>query len=250
MIDQSTLKLYKNLWVRKDRHDDRNMIRECLDVYQYFDFRPDDVVLDLGVNVGGFAAMALSRKIKKYVGVEADPENVEIAEMNIKRNNPHLAEIELLSGAASTSTEKELTFYQTESGNAKCSGTIVITSHNRAMRKVHYVVKNYNLRALLETVRPTIVKMDIEGAEHAWLEQNGGAFPSYVREIAFDLHHRKDIEKFETHYLPRIKEDFELVHASANTAFEQKKELVYDFPGLNLRGTGVVYCVDAFFRRK
>ena len=250
MIDQSKLKLYKGLWVRKDRHDDRNMIKECLDVYQYFKFKETDVVLDLGVNVGGFAAMALANKIWKYVGIEADPENAEIARMNIHRSNPHLVEAEVITAAASTSLEKELTFYQTESGNAKCSGTIVITPHNRAMRKVHYVVRNLNLDELIREHQPTIVKMDIEGAEHAWFAENLGVFPKCVREIAFDLHHRKDIEKFERDYLPNILKDFELVHASANTAFEGKKELTYNFPGFKLKGHGVVYCVDAFFRRK
>lgn len=245
---------YKGLLVRKNRKDDRNMIKECRDVYRYFDFRAKDVVLDLGVNVGGFAAMAIDAGVKQYVGVEADPENAYIAEKNIascvSRSAGSCKQTVLLVGAASASTAKTLTFAQTESGNSKCSGSIVLNKRNERFRTIRYKVKNYNLDELFATYKPSLVKMDIEGAEYPWFESNKGKFPRCVREIALDLHGEKGIHRFESEWLGEILKDFELVHAQANTAFEGNKKLRYAFPMLGIKGTGKVYAMDVFFRRR
>lgn len=250
-MNTDNLKLYKGLYVRKDRHDDRDMIKECLEVYKHFSWANGDVVLDLGVNVGGFASMVLASGLPaSYIGVEADPENYEIAKLNIKNLNKQKMKILLLKGAASASNEKTLTFYQTESGNAKCSGTIAVTTRNINMRPVHTKVKNFNIDELLKDSQPNRVKMDIEGAEYDWLAQNKGVMPSHIDEIAFDLHRMNGIKLFEEQYLPNFLKDFELVSAQANTAYEGKKEMKWALPGFGLKGTGMVFALDVFFRRK
>lgn len=257
-MNTPNLKKFKGHWVRADRKDDRNMINECHDVYKYFTFREGDVVLDLGVNVGGFACMALQHPIARYVGVEADPENLFIARKNIKDGPRSMdlstgkptADVILLGGAASAYTCKTLTFAQTESGNAKCSGSIVINKRNEHHRTIRYKVKNFNLDELFRQYGPTLVKMDIEGAEYGWFEANGGVFPSFVREIAFDLHTEAGIHRFEKEWLPTVLKDFEIVNVQANTAFEAKKQLKWSFPGFGIKGYGRVYALDVFFRRR
>ena len=244
------LKLYHGVLVRKDRTDDQHMVAECDHAYSHFQYLQGDAVLDLGVNVGGFAVMALPHDIRKYIGVEPDPENMSIAKINVN-GCCHSDRAELFLGAASVSTEKTLTFYQTESGNAKCSGTVTPKSRRAlAARPIQYRVKNYSIDELILLNSTEIVKMDIEGAEWDWFRKNSGCLPGIIREFAVDLHHASDIAWFDKTILPVMLKSFDLVHAEANTAYEGKKELTYSFPGLGLSGTDDVYAVDAFFRRK
>ena len=245
-----TLRLYKGLYVRKDRHDDRCMVKECQSVYKHFNFSKGDVVLDFGVNVGGFASMALASPIKKYIGIEADPENFEIAQFNIDRLNPYKTDTLLLKGAASASLNKTLMFYQTESGNAKCSGTIAVNSRNKHLRKVCYSVKNFNIDELIKKHRPNRIKMDIEGAEYDWFAQNKGIMPSFIKEIAFDLHKMKSIQMFEKEYLSNFLKDFDIINVCANTAYETNKKMKWKLPVFGIKGYGMVFALDVFFRRK
>lgn len=249
-MKQSDLKLYKNLYVRKDRNDDKNMIKECLSVYSHFSFAKNDVVLDFGVNVGGFAAMALASSVKKYIGIEADPSNYQIAELNINRLNTNKTHITLLNGAASAFLDNTLKFYQTESGNAKCSGTISVDSRNLHHRKISYFVKNFNIDQLIKTHKPNRIKMDIEGAEYDWFAQNKGVMPAHIDEIAFDLHRMKGICLFEKTYLQNFLKDFDIINVCANTAYETNKNLTWKLPGFNIKGSGKVFALDVFFRRK
>lgn len=238
---------FKGVLVRKDSGNDKDMVRECLSNYTIFNFDESSIVMDLGGHIGGFAKMALNHPIKQYIAVEADPENFEVLSANANDSRSIL-----YSGAVSASEEDVLVFYQTESKNSKCSGTVAPkSSRSKASRKVRYEVPNHNIFKLFEKHQPTHLKVDIEGAEWPWLEISGGEFPTSVQEISFELHSQDKITEFEKRWLPRVLQDYELIKATPNYGFASKdSEITWDFPDLGVKGPGTLWGLDVFFRRK
>jgi len=240
---------FKGVLVRRDRSDDRLMVNECEEAYRFFKFGIDDTVLDLGVNVGGFARMALRQKIDRYIGVEPDPENFEVAEKNLARLNPFDVDITLLVGAASASTAETLTFAQSPSGYGKCSGTVALNSRNSFKRTIRYTVKNYNLDELICRYCPSIVKMDIEGAEFDWFEKNRGLLSPCIEQFAVDLHGIAGVKRFDEELLPNMLKHYELVSVVPNTAYENSG-LQFSLKNFKVRGRGRLRALDAFFIRR
>ena len=243
------LKKYKGLNVRPDQPVDKLMIKECHNSYKFFSFNEKDLVMDFGTNIGGFAAMALAQPIYKYVGFEADPENAEVAQINIQENNKLNIPVEFFTGAVSTSTEDTITFAQSDSGYGKCSGTAHITSRNKQQRTITYSVKNFNIDKMIYVYQPSLLKIDIEGTEYDWFALNQGVMPKCIREFAIDLHTGTGIKNFCKNYLPNILNDFEVINTEPNVGYVSSGA-TYSIPEFNLSGKGSVRALDAFLDRK
>ena len=65
-------------------HSNNTTIDEVFREYKFNDIQPDDIVLDIGANVGGFS-LFVSKMVNKVYAVE--PELTSILEQNIKLNN-------------------------------------------------------------------------------------------------------------------------------------------------------------------
>ncbi len=240
------LKLYKGVWIRPDVRADGAMVKESLKNYRHFRMGEGDRVLDLGANIGAFGRMVALAGVRPadYAAFEPDPKNVEL----LKKNTPE--GISIIQAVATMSREPTVTFYQTESSNAACSGTATPpTNQSKSMRKVRYEVSNMYLPGTIEAFRPSHLKVDIEGAEHDWLMENEFAFPTYVREIAIELHRKETIDLAEK-LMPRIKTEFDLVAAVANDGFIKPDSPKWEYPNLGLKGKGVLFGIDLFLRRK
>jgi len=133
-----------------------------------------DVVIDAGVNIGIFTLLA-SRKARKVIAVEPDPENFSYLVRNVKLNN---AENVILVNEA-------LSDYVGE-GRISGRGPLKALSPNKGTA-VKVTTINAMLRQLCVT-KVDVIKMDIEGEEVKGLQ---GEYLSKVRELMVEVHDEK-----------------------------------------------------------
>lgn len=106
---------------------------------------------DCGACVGD-TAIWYANKVERVVAFEPDPDNVIKLQKNLKRNNIENVFI-VAKGVAATSGEMRFDLGQGDSSKAQDSGTTIIS------------VCSIDDYAQLHQEAPTIIKMDIEGAE-------------------------------------------------------------------------------------
>lgn len=118
--------------------------------------KPDSIVLDLGANVG-IHSILFSKLARNVTCVKASPENVEVLKYNFTLNGLDEPKVltEFLGGG------ETLTFSRAESNHA-CSFTAT-TDHSQK-NEVRQTVVTKKLHEVVSE-QPTIIKMDIEGAE-------------------------------------------------------------------------------------
>lgn len=244
-MDAIVIKKYKNVWVRPDTADAK-MVKECNDNYKDFNFDSESVVLDLGGNIGAFGVMALSAGIKHLIVYEPDVENCKMIELNLGDWNNKT----IIRAAASVSLLDSVTFFQTESKNKDCSGTICpVSNRSLGRRKSRYSVPNENIHAVLEKYKPSHVKCDIEGSERDWIRELDGKFPSYVKEISFELHGGDFFHEFEDVHLDKFTKEFEVVNVTPNWGFASADKVCV-LPKLGISVNGSLFGIDIFMRRK
>lgn len=62
----------------------RHLLRHAPDEYRLPEhFGPDEIVMDIGVHIGGFSYLALRRGAHRVFGFEAEPSNCEVARRNL-----------------------------------------------------------------------------------------------------------------------------------------------------------------------
>jgi FkbM family methyltransferase len=157
------------------RYQDMSAIDETLMRGEY-DFIVDDiqradkpVIVDIGMNVGDFAVMALAcNPQSRIVGIEAHPETARIAEKNASLNTGKSWTV--LNRAA----WKDNGMIYLETGAASVS-TKISSSGKLGVQGIDMP----SLFALLPDRQVDIMKIDIEGAEEEFL----CAYPDYLSKI-------------------------------------------------------------------
>jgi FkbM family methyltransferase len=163
--------------------------------YKQLTIRPDDVVFDIGGNIGAFSAWAAPR-CKQVIAFEPDAENCEIFRKNTERfPNVTLYEAALVGGL-----EQQVTFYTNDSGRNKGLHSLVVTGGRTC-----HVVDALNMAQMLARHQPTVIKCDTEGGEYSLLLDK--PLPEYVRELAIEIHLQKIIWRNEQG--PRLVEQLE-----------------------------------------
>lgn len=160
---------------------DSKMISESFKDYETVNCK-DHVVMDCGSNIGGFILKSCMDGAKSVTSYEPEPFNFEVLQHNrdiISARYPN-TKIELINSALCAGDETELTFNLNAGGNSACSGSIIKTN-----KSFPVTVKACNFWEQLDKLRPTLIKMDIEGAEYSLLDTY---FPDYVEEVAIELH--------------------------------------------------------------
>ena len=139
--------------------------------------------LDLGSNIGGFilkAAVDGATVVRSY---EPEPNNFKVLELNadIIRNRYPNTEIQLVEAAVS---DVAGTFnLQVRNGeNSPCSASLTAKA-SKAFTSIPVTVEA--IAKVYEEFKPTIIKMDIEGAEYPVLQV---PIPESVTVIAIELH--------------------------------------------------------------
>lgn len=129
--------------------------------------RQDDVFWDVGANIGAVTLVA-ARLCRRVVAFEPDPRSLLALRQNIEVNRLDNVEIvtSALGGDAGTAT-----LYQAAGGNTGMTSLLPARGEVVGATEVQ-VVKADDVIAAHPDWRPTVVKLDVEGAEHLVL---GGA---------------------------------------------------------------------------
>lgn len=142
--------------------------------YSLMEIRKGDVALDLGGNIGAFGRMAVDAGAEVFA-YEPEPFNAKMYAVNVPE-----AEVFRYAIAAEEG-ERELFLRKS-------------TSHSivRGRGKIpkHITVQTATLGGVIKQHDPTVLKVDVEGAEYElnWSSLRG----SRVRELAIEFHGNKD----------------------------------------------------------
>jgi len=160
---------------------DEFIVREIFhsNTYRKLDVRPDDVVLDVGMNIGAFTIYALQKGAFVH-SFEPEPKNFSMARHNILLNKID-TEFILHQKAVVGNDDAERPLSINVRRNKGLHSLIPKRGRDTIM------VSCMNINHILQTVRPTVIKMDIEGGEYECLK----AVESFkgVREMIFEFHH-------------------------------------------------------------
>ena len=144
------------------------------DEYYPIRTRKEDVVLDVGANIGIFT-LKVAKKVRRVISIEPEPQNFSILSKNIMKNN--LSNVTLLNLAVSD--KEEVVHFQGTGGTAEVS-------------TIGTAVKAEPLDVILDKLsnpKVTILKMDIEGYEGKVLS----VFNKYdsIKQIVIETHSKK-----------------------------------------------------------
>lgn len=167
------------LYYRKDTSD-LNMLKESWKDYINVDCK-DQVVMDCGSNIGGFISKACIDGALSVHAYEPENFNFDVLSKNVSiLKEKFNTQIEIINSALVGSYASNITFNISGAKTSACSGSVIKTR-----RSIPLTVKAINFWGELDRIRPSIVKIDIEGGEYDILTQD---FPDYVKEVALELH--------------------------------------------------------------
>lgn len=156
------------------------------EVYKDYDLSglaKDDVVLDIGANIGGFTIYA-AKRVKKVFAIE--PIKAKELQANIELNNLH--NVEVIEGALA----------------AKSSPVLISWGHQKKE------VPGYTFQEIIEkTGSIDFLKCDCEGAE--WYIDSRDL--KHIKRLELELHRMGDYKKYPL-FMKELNENFNLTHAN------------------------------------
>lgn len=147
--------------------------------YKKLGIRPTDTVLDLGMNIGIFTVTALKCGAEVH-GFEPTPSNFKMARRNVQLNG--FTSGFHLNQKAVTGTDEPTRSFSVNLRKNKGAHSLVA---KRGRSSITVTCENIN--SILARVRPSIIKMDIEGGEYECI-MAAKSFAG-VREFQFEFHH-------------------------------------------------------------
>jgi FkbM family methyltransferase len=156
----------------------------------------EDIIMDIGANIGCFAVYAGLKGFKKIYCYEPESSNFDL----LKINASHLDNCELINKAllSSYSSDDEIDFYipKSRKNMGSCSAYI-----KGGRDKVS--VSTINFKNELDRIKPNIIKMDCEGAEYDLLMTE---LPDCVKKITMEIHLNK--KDWRNNLAPKLIEKF------------------------------------------
>jgi len=169
-----------NFYVREGTLDEM-VVKEVFNgEYNRLNITTDDIVVDLGLNIGSFTLYALSKGAKYVESYEAEPDNFELAMKNLSYNTIYSNNYSLNNNAVVGNDDETRVFYT----NGKKNKGMHSLFNKRG--RIPTTVRCVNINSILEKVAPTVLKLDIEGGEYECLK----AIKSFdgIRELIFEYH--------------------------------------------------------------
>lgn len=154
---------------------DQYIIDEQPRAYAELNFK-DQVVLDVGANIGAFAIFARDNGASKIICFEPEEENFALLQENCQGEVFNLFNKALLN-----TTEKKKRLYK-NSGKNKGIHSFYISRSRTDSREV--LVENFY--DILELYKPTVVKIDTEGSEYHMFDYSRPI--EHVSQICIELH--------------------------------------------------------------
>ncbi len=144
----------------------------------------DDVIVDIGANIGIFSIFAALKTKNKIFAFEPFPENFEFLKHNIKRNNLNNISVNCLAVSDKDGTEK---LYISE-----ISGGHLLFDHNKKGELNRYVeVPSKTLETIIKEnslKKINFLKMDCEGSEGQILNATPSSCFEIIEKIAIEFH--------------------------------------------------------------
>lgn len=132
---------------------DEYVIREQTSYNELFKHIDNEIVLDIGGNIGAFAYNCIKHGAKQVHSFEPDPQNIKM----FKKQN--LKNVKLYEFAVFNKDGEEEFYINT--GKNKGLHSLRKTNGRDCI-----VVKTISFEKILKKINPTILKIDIEGGEH------------------------------------------------------------------------------------
>jgi FkbM family methyltransferase len=188
---------------------DEFIVHEVIgNAYKKLNIETDDVILDIGMNIGMFSVWAFMQGAAVIHGYEPEPENYKLACRNLKLNgydsNAHPVQA-AVTGNDDASRDFSINVKKNKGLHS------LIPKRGRDTITVDCV----NINNLIAEHDPTIIKMDIEGGEYEILT----SIKSWgnVREVIMEFHnaHLGDIQTHEKYneVLGILNAEFQIVNA-------------------------------------
>lgn len=158
--------------------------------YRKLNITEDDIIVDFGMNIGMFTIFALQKGAKKVYGYEAEPENFDLARRNIQLNGISSIKYNINNSAVVGNNDTKRYFSINVKKNKGAHSLVAKRGRNTI------TVSCVNINNVLQSINPTVVKMDIEGAEYECLPAvnnfNG------INQLIFEYHHAH-LDDIKTH---------------------------------------------------
>ena len=164
---------YKNIKIRKDTYD-KAIISEVKRSYSWMEPK-NEVVLDVGACFGAYSLLAHNQGASKIWAFEPEKNNYNLTKLNT--NN--YENIQVFNKALVNSEKKFIDFYLTKGRNFANFSMIKYRGRNKI------TVEAENFTNILNELKPSVIKMDCEGAEYELLEK---PLPNFVKKITIEIH--------------------------------------------------------------
>ena len=166
----------------RDGTSDEFVVKEVFSgEYGKLKITPDDVIVDFGMNIGMFTCFALSKGAKCLWSYEAEKENYDLAVRNVSLNGYNPSRYNLFNKAV-VGNDDPIRYFSINTKKNKGAHSLV-TKRGRNRITVDCI----NINEVFDKANPTIVKMDIEGAEYECLPAVKNW--SNINQIIFEFHH-------------------------------------------------------------
>lgn len=185
-------------WIQKDLTVDGNP-------FKLVELQPGDSVMDCGGFIGTFTAACMEQGAASVVVYEAAAKNAALLRGNVARYHPRVVVVE---AALTAGDDNTVTLAM---ANFSGSNSIVPGAKGKAT-----TVRATNFRAELLTLKPQVVKLDIEGAEYDLLDSLKPGDLASVRTLVVEFHPIDDREH-------RIKRIAAFLEAEGYAIFSMRK---------------------------
>ena len=184
--DREKISVYEHKNVKayvREGTSDSFIVEEVLGgEYNKLNIQEGDVVADFGLNIGIFACWASMRGAKEVWGYEPDEDNFELAKRNVDLNG-FANRCKLFNDAVVGNDDTTRRFSVNVKKNKAAHSLVTKRGRDTC------IVTCRNFNTVLEEMRPTVIKMDIEGGELEILRNLKPGILSGVREFIMEFHH-------------------------------------------------------------
>lgn len=181
--------------------------------YNKLNIKSDDIVVDFGLNIGMFTVFALNKGAKLVHSYEPDKENFALAQKNVAMNISDSFRYVLHNEAVIGNDDKTREFSINLKKNKGAHSLVAKRGRDTV------TVDCVNINHVFNNVKPTVVKMDIEGGELECLPAVQDW--SGIREFIMEFHHAhlNDLKTHEKYNdtLDLLRTQFSSVEARADT---------------------------------
>ena len=203
-ISHKTLKDGTKLWYRENSSD---LLMYNENPYRGVGLRSEDVIMDIGANMGDFP-LRFSRKVKAIHSYEPMPDTFEVLKLNVDSNG--FQNCSIYEKAVTTNTG-EISFFLNETSiNAHAGASI-----HKLRGRTEFKVQSISFEDEVKRINPSIIKMDIEGAEYDILNNVSDDLFKNSRIFIVEIHLAIIKDENPEEWSQRIGERFRSIYGSA-----------------------------------